>query len=583
MNDSHHETHRDPTFFDSVQFYVKTRILILDRIWKEREQKVAAHPKGKCLRDEAVIAEVRAPLWTQISEAEFPLTAGKVQNLRAACLALDGIEIPAGEVFSFWKQLGRTTRKKGFTEGRELRSGCLIPNIGGGLCQVSGLLHAAAIDAGLEVVEKHEHSRTLPGSDLPLERDATVYWNYVDLRFRAAFAWRLQMKLTATDLVVSIRAEREDAASNKAAAPAVGLPVRAAADGDCLTCGVMSCFRHPSATKSHAPALGHSAYLLDGSWPEFQEWCVRHAHAGDAWFTPLDGARWKKPNYGWKAPASVSMKHQTWMTLLRSWKQRKLPAQGAVRQNFLLEAQKSLAEKMAREIDPKARHLVVSQTLLPHLWRAGVLGGRTFDVLVNRWPMKELQRRLDEAAARHAESVTLVDFRADEDLVHAESEALAASARIVTPHRAIAGYFGAKSILLDWKIPELQPATQSTGKKWFFPASALGRKGIYEIAEAFRDTDHELLILGRAKEGVGEVLKGVKHRAGSVDDLHNCAGLVIPAWVEHEPRLALKALAMGIPVIATKACGLSVHPLLNEIDAGDVERLKKALGEIDKI
>jgi hypothetical protein len=207
------------------------------------------------------------------------------------------------------------------------------------------------------------------------------------------------------------------------------------------------------------------------------------------------------------------------------------------------------------------------------------LGGRTFDVLVNRWPMKELQQRLDEAAARHPESLTLVDFRADDEIVHAESEALAASARIVTPHRAIAGYFGAKSILLDWKFPDLQPATKATNKKWFFPASALGRHGIYEIADAFRDTDGELLILGRASEGVGDVLKGVKHRQAKIDDLPNCAGLLIPAWVEHEPRLALKALAMGIPVIASKACGLSAHPLLKEIEAGDVEGLKKALGE----
>lgn len=275
------------------------------------------------------------------------------------------------------------------------------------------------------------------------------------------------------------------------------------------------------------------------------------------------------------------MKHQTWMTLLRSWKQRKLPVQGEVRQRFLLESQKALAEKMVRKINPKARHLVVSQTLLPHLWRAGVLGGRTFDVLVNRWPMQELQRRLDEAAARHPESVTLVDFRADEDLVHAESEALAASARIVTPHRAIAAHFGAKSILLDWKFPEVKLRANHSGKSksWFFPASPLGRKGIFDIAEAFRGTERELLILGRANEGVGDMLKGVTHRAGSVDDLPNCAGLVIPAWVEHEPRLALKALAMGIPVIASKVCGLSAHPLLNEIDAGDLEGLKRALGQ----
>lgn len=571
MSSPTHEPHRDPTFLDSVLFYGKTRILMLDRIWKERGMRVLRHGQGVELRDAAKLAEMKASLWTQVSAEEFPLTAGKVQNLRVSCLALHGTEVPADEVFSFWKQLGRTTRKKGFTEGRELRSGCLVPNIGGGLCQVSGLLHAAAVEAGLEVVEKHEHSRMLPGTDLPPERDATVFWNYVDLRFKAPFAWRLEMKLTDTDLVVSIFGEKNGIETKKAAPVSVGLPVRAAADGDCLTCGVVSCFRHPSATKAHAPAMGHSAYVLEGMWPEFQDWCERHAHAGDKWFTPLDGVRWKKPNYRWKPPSGVSMRHQTLMTLLRSWRQRKLPAQGAVRQRFLLKSQKALAEKMGREVDPKARHLVVSQTLLPHLWKAGVLGGRTFDVLVNRWPMKELQRRLDEAAARHPESDTLADFRADDELVYAETEALAAAARIVTPHRAIASSFGAKAILLDWKFPEVNPHAAKPSKSWFFPASALGRKGIYEIAEVFRDTELELLILGRAKEGVGEVLKGVNHRQATIDDLQQCAGLVIPAWVEHEPRLALRALAMGLPVIASKACGLSQHPLLTEIEAGDVE------------
>lgn len=584
MGEITHADHRQPTLLDSILFFSKTRLLILHRAWRERGRAVPFHPTGKALREASVIAEVKAPLWTQISAEEFPLTAGKVQNLRVACQAFDGVEIPAGQVFSFWKQLGRTTRAKGFTEGRELRSGCLVPNLGGGLCQVSGLLHAAALDAGIEVVERHEHSRVLPGSDLSAERDATVYWNYVDLRFRAPFAWRLQMKLTATDLVVTICAQRDDAVEKKIAAPASGLPVRAAADGDCLTCGVTSCFRHPSATRAHAPAMGHSAYLLEGHGPEFQEWCERHAHSGDRWFTPMDGIRWKKSNYAWKAPAGVAMRHQTLMTLLRSWQQRKLPTQGAIRQNFLIESQRKLAAKIARGIDPKARHLVISQTLLPHLWNEGVLGGRTFDVLVNRWPMQELQRRLDEAAARHPQSDTLADFRAADEIVYAEGQALAAAARIVTPHRSIAKHFGAKAILLDWKWTELpaRAVDRSRSRTWFFPASALGRKGIYEIAEAFRGTDRELLILGRAREGSSDVLHGVKHRMAALAELPHCAGLLIPAWVEHEPRLALRALASGVPVIASNACGLATHPLLREIDAGDLDALRRALEECEQ-
>lgn len=46
-----------------------------------------------------------------------------------------------------------------------------------------------------------------------------------------------------------------------------------------------------------------------------------------------------------------------------------------------------LARIYARRIPYTATHLVVSQNLLPHLWREGALAGRTFDVLMTRLPL----------------------------------------------------------------------------------------------------------------------------------------------------------------------------------------------------
>ena len=572
--------HHEPGRGEAVAFFLKTRVFIVHRWWLERKSPVSLHPFGSAWIDAPVVAETKAELWTQVTEAEFPLTAGKVQNLRAACLRLHGLEIPAGEIFSFWKQLGRTTRRRGFTAGRELRSGCLVPNLGGGLCQLSGLLHAAAIKAGIDVVERHAHSRSLPGVTMVPENDATVFWNYVDLRFSAPFSWRLECRLSATHLVVSIRA-KDSSMPGKASSPPLdqGLPVRASADGDCLTCGVISCFRHPTAIKDHAAASGHTAWLLDARWPEFDDWCQRHAHEGDRWLTPLDGQRWNKPNYAWHLPAGAVRQHATFATLRRSFRQRRLPAQGAVRQRFLLEAQQQLAETFARHLDPKARHVVVAQTLLPHLWKAGHLGGRTFDVLVNRWPLAELQARLDVAAKAHPTSETLADFRADPSLVRAETEALAAAARLITPHGSIAAHFGSRALLIDWLFPSCSYQSTVSNKpfKLFFPASALGRKGIHELVAALSGTDTELLVLGAAREGSVDPLSSIKHRRATLGELASASALVIPAWIEHEPRIALRALASGIPVIASRACGLRPHPLLTEIDAGDVSGLRGAI------
>ena len=92
------------------------------------------------------------------------LLAGKVHNLRLAVKKLDGLEISGGEVFSFWKNVGQASRLKGFVVGRELREGCIIPNVGGGLCQISNALYDAALKANFEIVERHAHSQIVEGS-----------------------------------------------------------------------------------------------------------------------------------------------------------------------------------------------------------------------------------------------------------------------------------------------------------------------------------------------------------------------------------------------------------------------------------
>ncbi len=55
-------------------------------------------------------------------------------------------------------------------------------DIGGGICQVSSTLFNAADNAGLSIVERYSHSRSVPY--VPPGRDATVSWYGPDLRFQ---------------------------------------------------------------------------------------------------------------------------------------------------------------------------------------------------------------------------------------------------------------------------------------------------------------------------------------------------------------------------------------------------------------
>ena len=101
------------------------------------------------------------------------------------------------------------SRLKGYVDGRELREGCIIPNVGGGLCQISNALYDAALKANFEIIERHAHSQIIAGSLAEQGRDATVFWNYVDLRFRSANAFRIEAKLGKDHLSRKIQKRKQ--------------------------------------------------------------------------------------------------------------------------------------------------------------------------------------------------------------------------------------------------------------------------------------------------------------------------------------------------------------------------------------
>ena len=405
-----------PSRLDTVVFEAKAAVFRGLRALEEALARKATrrHAPGDALCDAPVVARVRSPLWNAPAGAkEYALTAGKIQNLRVALAGLDGIVVPAGETLSFWKQVGRATRRRGFVAGRELREGCLVATIGGGLCQLSNALYEAALAAGFEIVERHAHSRRVPGSRAALQRDATVFWNYVDLRFRSRKAFRIEARLTSDHLEVVFRAEPATAAR----AMAEEADGRRAAANDCTTCGETRCHRNDpeTATLGRRP----TAWLLDGAWPEFAALLTREAATEDALFLPM--RRPARARYAWPAGRCGAETTAPLVALQRAFALRRAPAQGRALQSRLLAFDRKLARRYARTLSHLHAHVVVSQTLLPHLWAAGALAGRSFDVLVERWPMTALEARLDGALGAHPQSPTLGDFRAPAEVVAAET------------------------------------------------------------------------------------------------------------------------------------------------------------------
>jgi vancomycin resistance protein VanW len=125
--------------------------------------------------------------------------AGKLANIMLGAKLLDGVVIAPGETLSFWKLIGRPTAAAGFQVGRSIRGGAVTGDLGGGLCQLSGIVYEAGLRAGLEPVERFAHSRDLYAEQdrfTPLGLDATVVWPYKDLRLTNPFPVPVQFRFT---------------------------------------------------------------------------------------------------------------------------------------------------------------------------------------------------------------------------------------------------------------------------------------------------------------------------------------------------------------------------------------------------
>lgn len=115
------------------------------------------------------------------------LQENKVANLRLAVARLDGIVLYPGETFSYWRLIGKPTRRKGYRDGMVLFLGRIGSDVGGGLCQLSNLIFWMTLHTPLTVVERYRHSHDVfPDTNRtqPFGSGATCAYPHRDLMIR---------------------------------------------------------------------------------------------------------------------------------------------------------------------------------------------------------------------------------------------------------------------------------------------------------------------------------------------------------------------------------------------------------------
>lgn len=119
----------------------------------------------------------------------FPTsTANRKQNIQHGAEKLNGLLIAPGETISLLDHLKPFTIADGYVPELVIKGDEIKPEVGGGLCQIGTTAFRAAMNSGLEIVERRNHSLAVsyynditngnPGTD------ATIYDPAPDFKFK---------------------------------------------------------------------------------------------------------------------------------------------------------------------------------------------------------------------------------------------------------------------------------------------------------------------------------------------------------------------------------------------------------------
>lgn len=128
-----------------------------------------------------------------VGKATTPFTGSpknRIYNIKNGVKFLSGTVIQPGEEFSTLKTLGTIDNTTGYLPELVIKGDRTTPEFGGGLCQVSTTLFRAALDAGLPITARRNHSFRISyyekdgnGAYIGPGLDATIYEPDLDLKF----------------------------------------------------------------------------------------------------------------------------------------------------------------------------------------------------------------------------------------------------------------------------------------------------------------------------------------------------------------------------------------------------------------
>ncbi|MDP2631355.1 MAG: VanW family protein [Candidatus Uhrbacteria bacterium] len=112
----------------------------------------------------------------------------RIENIKNGASKLDGLLIAPGETKSLIDELKPFTYDNGYLSELVIKGDEIKPEMGGGLCQIGTTTFRAVMNAGLEIVERRNHSLVVSYYNDPSNgnpgTDATIYEPAPDFKFK---------------------------------------------------------------------------------------------------------------------------------------------------------------------------------------------------------------------------------------------------------------------------------------------------------------------------------------------------------------------------------------------------------------
>ncbi|MFA5163629.1 MAG: VanW family protein [Patescibacteria group bacterium] len=126
--------------------------------------------------------------------------ANRRHNIKVGADTLNGLLIKPGEEFSLVKTLGDVEEGSGYLPELVIKNNKTVPEYGGGLCQIGTTVFRAAMQSGLPITERRNHSYRVSYYE-PAGMDAAIYIPKPDVRF---------LNDTGNYILIQARIEKSD-------------------------------------------------------------------------------------------------------------------------------------------------------------------------------------------------------------------------------------------------------------------------------------------------------------------------------------------------------------------------------------